>query len=144
MKLPSWPTVIISVVTAAFLAVVAFVFFSQRHKVDLVAPDYYAQSLRHQDRIDSVRRAAQLTPEPMLRVEQRSVQVAIPNPVGATGEVYFYRPSDGKLDQRLPLALDEAGRQTMDASALAGGFWKIELTWTVSNLAYRVETSAML
>lgn len=144
MKLPSWPTVIISVVTAAFLVVVAFVFFTLRHKVELVAPDYYAQSLRHQDRMESVQRAAQLTSEPMLRVENRSIHVAIPNPAGATGEVYFYRPSDGKLDQRIALALDEAGRQTLDASALADGFWKIELTWTVSNLAYRVETSAML
>ena len=144
MKLPSWPTVIIAVVTAAFLVVVAFVFFSQRHKVELVAPDYYAQSLRHQDRMDSVQRARQFTNAPILQVEGRSVRVAIPNPAGASGEVYFYRPSDGKMDQRIALALDDAGRQTLDASALAGGFWKIELTWTVSNLAYRVETSAML
>lgn len=144
MKLPSWPTVIITAVTAVFLAVVSFVIFSQRHKVELVRPDYYAESLRHQDHMDSLRRARAFTNEPILRVVGRSILVTIPNPVDATGELYFYRPSDAKLDRRFALSLDDTGRQTLDASTLAGGFWKIELTWMVSNLAYRVETSAML
>ena len=144
MKLPSWPSVIIAVVTGVFLAVVAFIFFSLRHRVELVTPDYYEQSLRHQDHLDSVRRARQLAGGPWLRVDGRSAQVVLPQVNGVTGSLYLYRPSNAKLDQVYPLLLDGAGRQTFDLSGLAAGLWRIRLGWTVSNQSYLVEDSLVL
>lgn len=140
----SWPIALILFFIAVFAAVIAFVLFTQRHRVDLVAPDYYAQSLTHEAYLDSVRRAQQFTNTPILEIEGRVVRITIPNPLGATGEVHLYRPADARLDQRLPLALDAEGRQQLDLTTLAPGPWRVQLTWSVSNLSYATDRLTVL
>ena len=144
MKLPSWPSVIVGAVTAVFLAVVFFIFFSLRNRVELVAPDYYAQSLQHQDHLDAVRRASRLTPRPLVNLEGNVVRIQVASHPGATGSVYLYRPSDAKLDQTLEVALDTEGRQSLDLSGLAAGLWRIQVRWTYSNETFLVEQPLVL
>ena len=139
-----WPVALILFFVAVFAAVISFVFFTQRNRVDLVAPDYYAQSLTHEDYLDSVRRAQQFTNGPILTAQGAAVQISIPNFEGATGALELYRPSRAKLDERRELALDDQGRQQVDLSGLERGLWRLRLHWTVSNQSFAVETSTVL
>lgn len=139
MKLPSWPTMIVVIVTATFVAVVAFIFFTLGHRVELVTPDYYARSLTYQETIDATRRAQTLQPTPTLQVSGTQVLLTIPQHAGATGLVHFYRPSDAGLDRGIPLQLDAQGRQAIEVGDYARGAWRIQATWTYSNLNYRLE-----
>ena len=144
MKLPSWPTVIVAFITAVFLAVVAFIFFTRGHQVELVTPDYYAQEIKYQDHIDAVRRAQQFPAGSVLQVRDGQAIIAIPNFTGATGSLHLYRASDARLDQHLPLTLDAAGKQVVDLSTLAKGPWRFSLMWTVSNETFLVELMPVL
>ena len=139
MKLPSWPTMIVVIVTATFVAVVAFIFFTLGHRVELVTPDYYARSLTYQETIEGTRRAQALQPVPTLRVSGAQLRLTIPQHAGATGTLYFYRPSDARLDRELPLRLDGQGDQAVEVGGYARGPWRIQATWTHSNLNYRLE-----
>lgn len=144
MKLPSWPSVIVAFITAVFLAVVAFIFFTRGHQVELVTPDYYAQEIKYQDHIDALRRAQQFPAGSVLQVQNDQAIIAIPNFVNATGTLHLYRAADARLDQHLPLALDAAGKQVVDLRALARGPWRFNLTWTVSNETFLVEVMSAL
>jgi hypothetical protein len=90
--------------------------------VDLVAPDYYAQSLTHEAYLDSVRRAQQFTNTPILEIQDRVTRITIPNPLGATGEMDLYRPADARLDQRIfRWRWTTEGRQQLDLSDAGTG-----------------------
>ena len=144
MKMPSWPTVIVAFITAVFLAVVAFIFFTRGHQVELVTPDYYAQEINYQAHIDAVQRARQFPADSVLQVRDGQAHIAIPNFQNATGTLHLYRASDARLDQHLPLALDAEGRQVVDLGSLAPGPWRFNLMWTVSNENYLVELQPVL
>ena len=144
MKIQAWPLTISLFIGALIVGVIAFAVFALRTGVDLVAPDYYDQEVRYQQHIDNIQRARQFTNGPILQVQGRLATIAIPNAAGATGTLRLYRPSDSRLDQRSPLSLDQAGRQALDLSHLLAGAWRLQLTWTVSNETYAVESWATL
>lgn len=144
MKLNPWPVSITLFIAAVIGAVVAFGVYASRNKTDLVAPDYYDQEIRYQQHIDGTRRALRLDSGPVIKVEGRKLNIAVPNYASATGMVMFYRPSDSALDQTFPLALGGDGQQTMDISALASGPWRFRVTWVVSNESFIVETLNVL
>ena len=144
MKIQAWPLTISLFIGALIVGVVSFGIFALRTGVDLVDPDYYDQSVNYQQHIDNIQRARQFTNGPILQVQGRLATIAIPNPAGATGTLRLYRPSDSRLDQRNPLSLDQEGRQVLDLSHLVAGSWRLQLTWTVSNETFTVESLTTL
>ena len=55
------------------------------------------------------------------------------------GSVVFYRPSDAKLDRVLKLSVNTTGEQTVDATALRAGLWKIRVQWTINGEEFYYE-----
>jgi hypothetical protein len=51
----------------------------------------------------------------------------------------LYRPSDERLDQSLPLALDPHGVGRFDAKSLSPGLWKIRVEWNVNGQDYLLD-----
>ena len=144
MKGNPWPVAITLFIAALIGGVVAFAVFSVKHRVDLVAPDYYDQEIRYQQQLDGSRRALRLEGGPVLSVTGQTLSIAVPNHLNATGTVTFYRPSDARLDQVFPLRLDDQGRQAVDLHGLAEGRWRIRVNWVVSNQTFLVEKQTIL
>lgn len=136
-----WPRAIFGFIGLFFLAMVGFVIYSTRQRTELVAPDYYDQEIRYQERIDATRRAAEAGLAGALRHDAAtaSLQVSLPG-LSATGHVAAYRPSSAALDRTWPLALDEAGRQSIGIGDLAAGRWRISLTWYTDHLPHYTES----
>jgi nitrogen fixation protein FixH len=142
-SMPSGPRIhwglAIALVYAAFAsATVGFVVFAVRQPVDLVSADYYARSLRQDDRAAAERRAAALGAAIACRIAGGALIVTVPRDAtgGAIGTLTLYRPSDGRADRVVPLALDAAGTQRVSLAGVARGRWQLQLEWAAGGVRY--------
>lgn len=140
-----WPIAIVVyfLVFGGFL--VGFAVWAMRQREELVSADYYEREVRYQQQLDSMNRSQPLAMEPVVTFSPAEQQIVITLPAaqaqGAIGNVQLYRPSDPRLDRNVPLALDAAGVQRLDAKELLGGLWKVRLKWTVKGQDYYLDRS---
>lgn len=130
----------IALVYAAFAsATIAFVVFALRQPVDLVSADYYARALRQDDRAEAERRASTLPAAITCRIAGgEALIVTLPREAarGAVGTLTLYRPSDGRADRVVPLALDAGGSQRVSLAGVAHGRWELQLEWEAGGVRY--------
>jgi len=143
VKTSPWPWAIGLIMVSVLAGVIAFSARSIRSGVDLVAPDYYAQEIRHQARIEATRRALALGTNAVVAWQAGELNVSIAGAAGATGTVTFYRPAASALDRELPLTLDGDGRQTSQAP-LAPGLWRIRTAWSQAGQDYYLERAIVV
>lgn len=140
----NWGTAIAAVYTVFAACTMAFVAFAMAHPVQLVDEQYYASSLRHDERRAAVENAATLMPG-LVRVaaDGRRVTVVLPpaHARDARGLVRLYRPSDASADRSLPLAPDQGGRQAVSLDGLAQGRWVVQVEWTSGGRAFYHEAT---
>lgn len=140
-------------VTLAFLVfatgTTTLVVIACAHKTDLVTPDYYEQEIKFQGRLDQLNRTAQLSERVNISYDKATRRITIALPVEhasleTTGQIQLYRPSATGLDRELKLELDAGGAQSVDASSLLPGLWKIRVQWTVSDRNYFTDQSVFV
>jgi len=138
----NWGTGIAVAYTAFAAVTTGFVTFAMGRSVDLVSVDYYARSLRQNQRMEAERNTGALGRE--LSVEwsgARAIVLSLPSvhAASATGTITFYRPSDAAADRSLPLAVDRAGRQQIPLDTLARGRWLLQVEWSAAGRTYYFE-----
>ncbi len=135
-----WPIAIIAFFAVLILFIVGYIIWSTGQHMDLVRGDYYEQEIKFQHRLDSMNRTQPIKSLVAISFDSRERTVRIVLPVGSgkpsTGEIDLYRPSDSKLDQKIQLALDAQGIQSVDAAKLRPGLWKVRVQWTVDGRDY--------
>lgn len=142
-----WPYAIIVWMTLFATGVFSYIVFAQGHKMDLVGADYYDQEIKFQQQIDRVDRTRAVERQVAVTYADGAIRIALPtehagqNP---TGTVHLYRPSNAKLDQHLPLALDAAAAQRIDAQNLLPGLWKVRITWKAGDQEFFHDQSVVL
>ena len=138
-KLEPWPIAIAAFYGLFATFMIGFAVVISGENFDLVAPDYYAQTLTYEDHLAAVRRSAQLPAQPVIRVVEGECEVAFPEALRESVsevELVWYRPDNAALDQTDALLVDEAG---LSRSALpAPGSYKLTLKWKQGGLAYIV------
>ena len=60
------------------------------------------------------------------------------------GTIQFYRPSDGKKDFALALAIDTSGQQLISTQSMDKGYWKVKLNFTQDAVEYYKESSFVI
>lgn len=136
-----WPAGIIAFFSVAICAAVGFVIFCQRNKVDLVTADYYEQEVRYQDQLERAHRAASLQAPASIGYDEPARRITVSVPAehldpSLKGWIQLYRPSAAGLDQKIPLQVDPAGAQVIDASGLADGLWHVRVSWNARGADY--------
>lgn len=144
-----WPTTIIASFALFIAGLATFIVFASRQQMDLVRPDYYEEEVHYQQQLDRLNRANALGSELAIayQPDQHSIRITLPTTHSAspvTGHIHFYRPSDARLDHQLPLTLDPRGIQSIDATALAPGPWKIRVQWKLDEHEYAAEQNAVI
>ncbi len=138
-----WPIAITGFFAVAILFIVTFIAFAMRQREDLVSADYYEREVRYQSQLDAMNRSQVLAAQAVVTFEpaQQVIVITLPpaQTQGATGNIHLYRPSDARLDRNVPLALDAAGIQRLDAKDLRDGLWKVRVTWSVGAKEYFVD-----
>jgi len=144
-----WPVSIISFFTIAVIGCGSFVAFCTRHPADLVAADYYEQEVRYQDQLDRIQHtaAAAQTASIAYNPATGKITVALPpgaSPTNALGAIQLYRPSAAGLDRRLDLNPDSHGVQTIDATTVQPGLWRVRVSWTIGQEEYYLDQKVVI
>lgn len=141
-----WPRAIFGFIGLFFLAMVGFVVYTTRHRTELVAPDYYNQEIRYQERIDATRRAIGLGRTNVVAHDAAAaaILVSLADSSGATGIVAAYRPASAALDRSWTLDLDAGGRQAIPTAGLPAGPWRISVAWYLAGQSYYTESLVVL
>ena len=143
-KSPRYPVWAVGTTAVILLFIVALVVFTIRTlqvHFDLVSPDYYAQELAYQDRIDAASRAEALPEKPVIETTAEGVRVVLPETVSrqlTAGSLVLYRPSNARYDTAVSLE-SGATHILVPWTNKPSGNWKVKLTWTMGDEAYYIE-----
>jgi nitrogen fixation protein FixH len=141
-----WGAGIAAVYTAFAAGTVAFVVFATKQPVDLVSPDYYAQSIAHDGHLDAAARAAALDDAFSFSVsgDGRRIDLNWRSARPSAGAVTLYRPAGAAADRRVPIAPDATGRQTVAMTDALSGLWIVQVAWTAGGQEYYAERRVVI
>lgn len=132
----------IAVVYIAFASgTLTFAWFAVRQPVDLVSDDYYARAIDHDAHQAAALRGRLVALDLDLAEDPRQLTLTWvwPETRPAAGIATFYRASNPAWDRRIPLSVDEAGRQRISLAGVAAGHWRLRLQWTAAGRDYYTE-----
>jgi hypothetical protein len=138
MKKISWGTgIVIGIIVFIVISISMTVIFMTQD-VDLVSDNYYEKSLSYQDEIDKLSRTKSLDEQVKINFNGEIIIISVPSDYlnkEISGDIFFYRPSNPKLDFVLPLQVVE-GSQIIPVERLEKGFWRIKLNWMMDGNGY--------
>lgn len=132
--------VVVSLILIVLFIVGNIIYFSNEN-FDLVTKNYYEQDLVFQKQIDKEKRTSELKDSMRIGREGKKITFDFPKDfIGKkiTGEIYFYKPADAKMDFKVPIATDDSLRQIVYVTK-SGGFWVAKLNWMVGDSTYYFE-----
>ncbi|MCA6462375.1 MAG: FixH family protein [Chitinophagaceae bacterium] len=109
---------------------------------DLVSKEYYRDELNYQDKIDGLRRAADISKVIIKTEGNRQLLVELPAELSGksiSGELWLYCKTNAALDVKLPLKSDTALVRSFDLSAHPAGKYIVKLHWEADQLKYDSE-----
>jgi hypothetical protein len=131
-----WGYGIAAIYTIFALATLSFVAFTMTQKVELVAPDYYAQEVAYERQIHRERQTNELAQELAQQVtcelsaDGQFIKLQFPPQAAVRGTIHLYRPSESALDVQFALVPDADGTQTIPTAKLSKGLWRVKVTWS--------------
>ncbi len=140
MKL-NWGNSIFLFLTVFVLLGIAFVVFSLSKSNDLVTTDYYQKGADYTKQMEVTDRSAVYNDSIQVINQNKNVVVRFApsiNLMTDTMQVYFYRPSDKKLDFNYQGHLNNDSL-IIKKEYLSGGRYKVKLQWTYNRKNYQVE-----
>ncbi len=151
MKSPRnpWPYAIILTFIVFICGTIGLVVMASSQRVDLVSNNYYEQELKYQGQIERAKHARQLNTPTLIAYDRTHQQIALTLPQEhsgrpLTGQIQLYRPSEAALDRQFRLQPDTQGHQTLDASNLRPGLWKIHIDWTVDKEDFATDQQVVI
>jgi hypothetical protein len=142
----NWGKKILIFYGAFVVGIIFLVFKSMQMEQDLVAPDYYAQELKYQQRIDEKRRAEMLDDKVVVTKVAMGIDIQFPETIvksGLQGEVWIYCPNDEKLDKKVRLEL-KPGEKNIKIDYPFKGFRQIKITCETDGMSYYFEEKIYL
>ena len=144
-----WPWAIILTFVIFISGTVGLVVMACSQKVDLVSANYYEQELKFQGQLDRMKRTSQLGAQAGVSYDaaQKRITISLPPEQArqeVRGQIQLYRPAQASLDRQLALQPDASGMQSLDASALKPGLWKIRVSWTVGQQDYFIDQKIVI
>jgi hypothetical protein len=140
-----WGTKIALVYAVFAGSTLGFVTYAMRQQVDLVSPEYYADSLSYDARQAAASRVLELGSAFRFEAGDNGRSLAVTWPASArptSGRLHLYRASGSALDRTLgidPETIDPAGRLLIPLSEVETGSWLAQLEWTARNEIYFAE-----
>lgn len=126
-----------------FVGLIAYLMYrSINEKIDLVTPDYYAEELKYQDRIESVNRNNALETPVAITLSDNGVLVSFPESFKdrkLEGTIHLFRPSDNTLDLSFPIKTDTNMSQSIGESAMKPGLYHVQVDYLVDGESYYTE-----
>ena len=111
-------------------------FTKPSHDHHLVSEQYYMDELNYQQEIDAVDNAKKLTKDVKLSKTNKGLLISFPKDINnITGNIEIKRPSDVKLDIKIPIELINNTMLIPD-SKLVLGMYRVRIKWNANNTKY--------
>jgi hypothetical protein len=138
----NWGLRIVLVYLGFIAMILTLVVKARSEKIELVTPDYYAQEIVYQQRIEALTNANALSDT--LKVTATKEWVTVELPPECLGQIEngmlrFYRPSDASLDQSQAFTTESSVIVQNTRSNLPSGLYVVQCSWRTNNKAYYME-----
>ncbi|HOW24595.1 MAG TPA: FixH family protein [Bacteroidales bacterium] len=143
----SWGTGLLIFIILFITAVIGFFVFSSYQEFILVEEDYYEKEIGFQQQIDKMNRTRLLAERIIIDQEGRFLTVNVPLTFlqdSVKGTLHFYRPSDARLDEFIPLLPDSSGVQQVDLENFKPGKYILKMNWEMNSLSYYQEQTVII
>ena len=139
-----WGKGILLAIIGFIVIIMTMVVISVRMEgIEMVTENYYEAEINYQDQIDKEKSTLALERE-VLQFDAENQSLFLDLPVGATGILHLFRPSDSKLDQKLTVEIKEENEKTVSIRNLQAGYWKAQLSWQENGESYYQEKKISL
>jgi hypothetical protein len=122
--------------------IIYFVTRSINEKIDLVTPDYYAQELKYQDKIESTNRNNSLEQPLTIGLTDAGISVKFPLEMkgkNITGSILLFRPSDNTKDRTIAINTGAGFEQLIPSTELAKGMYRVKVEYQSDGISYYAE-----
>lgn len=119
---------------------------ASRQQVDLVTPDYYAQELKFQDRIDETKRASELSHPLQVSLEHDVLSIVFPPEFSGkkiSGNVLVYCPADKNNDISSSISVTD-NRMNISIPEKNTGTHEIQVSWETDGVKYYYSKSIFI
>jgi len=133
-------------IVIAFVLFISFILyfvlqmtFSSEYDGEMVQEDYYQEEYVFQQAIDAQMNGRALEQNIEIDKAEGAFVVNFPQKFdykNISGTIYMYRPSDKKLDFKIPIQL-ESSSYTIPSEQLAKGKWEMTINWKHDETDYR-------
>lgn len=119
----------------SFASMIGFmVYKSATQTVDLVAPNYYEQELKYQDKIDGMNNLSAESKAILIVKNEGSITFTFSKETGVpVGSILFFKPDNASSDFETKIAIDTEGKQTIDTKALSKGTYIVKVDWKIGD-----------
>ncbi len=143
----SWGWKIVALYSGFVMLILFMVFKASSEEFHMVKEDYYGAELQHNDHMQKVRNAQEMTQAVSLTYQASEQQVALQFPAdmqGIEGKIQLYRPSNSHLDVSIDLEMDSSNQHVFSSEPYPKGRWILQIDWTSGGKAYYFEKSVVL
>jgi nitrogen fixation protein FixH len=131
----------------SFVGGICFMIYkTTQAKSDLVTPDYYAQELKYQDKLDESKRAAALSESLQVTHKDGSLVVRFPKDFTGkekTGTVLLYCPSDENKDLSKDIKA-VSDQMVIPLVPKNKGWYQVQINYKVEGVSYYFEQKILL
>jgi hypothetical protein len=107
---------------------------SVNEQIDLVTPDYYAQELKYQEKIESIERNNNLKQPVSIELTGTGISVGLPSGdegKSITGSILLFRPSDKSKDRTYEITAKPGHSQLIPIADLEHGLYRVKVNYTI-------------
>jgi hypothetical protein len=137
----NWGYKIMMVYIVFVVGILGLSFWSARQQMDLVTPDYYAEELKHQEKIDAGKQSAALSEPLRYELKDNKLTIFFPKDVAGhviTGDLLLYCPSDKGNDVKQTIHTAEKEISFVLPQQPAG-LREIQINWQANGVQYYFE-----
>jgi hypothetical protein len=137
----NWGVKITAVYIIFVMGIMYLVIQSSRQSVDLVTPDYYAEEIGYQEKINQTRRAEALSAPIQHSLSGASLEIRFPAEFEGKeidGTVLLYYPADSKKDLTVPIRT-AANKMTLTIPDKSSGMHILQVSWKSGGESYYFE-----
>lgn len=134
----------IAIFYSAFaMLILMMVYKSTQNKVELVTPDYYAQELKFQERINQIENAKKLQQPLKWEVSGKQITLSFPEMASANAKakILFYKPNNSAKDVQVECVADAYGKCVVTSEKLEAGVYQMQIEWQANDVAYYNEAT---
>lgn len=130
----NWGTKI-AILYVSFATMIGFmVYKSATQTVDLVAPNYYEQELKYQDKIDGMNNLNADSKAILITQTADKISFNFDKNMGVPqGHILFFKPDNASSDFETEIKANEEGIQTIDTKGLSKGSYLVKIDWKIGD-----------